>query len=205
MGVRIGVLSTYPSTQCGIATFTESLVSHLQRSGAHVGVVRVLDEPEPQIFPVVHEWVTGGRHEFEDARLVLDSYDVVLVQHEYGIFGGQDGEDVLDVVSTLQVPVISVLHTVLTSPTPHQHEVLARLCAASSALVTMTDTARQRLISGWGVHPADVSVITHGAEYNLAHDAGRGSDAVVAPHGCSPGVCSGRARASNGRCAPWPS
>ena len=169
VGVRIGVLSTYPSTQCGIATFTESLVSHLQRSVAHVGVVRVLDEPEPQIFPVVHEWVAGGRHEVEDATLVLDSYDVVLVQHEYGIFGGEDGEDVLDVVSQLRVPVISVLHTVLTSPTRHQHEVLARLCAASSALVTMTDTARQRLISGWGVHPSDVSVITHGAEYNLAH------------------------------------
>ncbi len=168
MGVRFGVLSTYPSTQCGIATFAQALVKHLQRSGVHVGVVRIVDEPEEQTLPVVHQWVTGRRRATEDAARVLDGYDVALVQHEYGIFGGEDGREVLDVVSRLDVPVISVLHTVLTSPTRHQHQVLAQLCDASSALVTMTDTARQRLIAGWDVHPSRVSVITHGAEPNLA-------------------------------------
>jgi glycosyltransferase involved in cell wall biosynthesis len=98
------------------------------------------------------------------------------VQHEYGIFGGEDGREVLDVVSQLDVPVISVLHTVLTNPTRHQHHVLAQLCDVSAALVTMTETARQRLIAGWGVHPSRVSVITHGAEHNLA-DAPEGAPA----------------------------
>ena len=167
VGVRFGVLSTYPSTQCGIATFTQALVTHLGRAGAHVGVVRIVDEPEEQILPVVHQWVTGRRNAVQDAALALDSFDVALVQHEYGIFGGEDGREVLDVVARLDVPVISVLHTVLSDPTPHQHEVLGALCADSSALVTMTETARQRLITGWGVHPSRVSVITHGAEHNL--------------------------------------
>lgn len=168
MGVRFGVLSTYPSTQCGIATFTQALVTHLERSGAHVGVVRVVDEPQEQTAPVVHQWVTGRRNAIQDAAAALDGHDVALVQHEYGIFGGEDGREVLDVVSRLHVPVISVLHTVLSSPTAHQHHVLAELCAKSSALVTMTETARQRLMSNWGVHPSRVSVITHGAEHNLA-------------------------------------
>ncbi len=90
------------------------------------------------------------------------------IQHEYGIFGGPDGEDVLDVVDQLTVPLVTVLHTVLTDPTPNQHRVLAALCAASSAIVTMTETARGRLIAGWGVHPSRVTVITHGAEDNRA-------------------------------------
>lgn len=166
MGLRFGFLSTYPPTQCGIATFAESLVRHLQRSGAHVGVVRVVDEPEVQVLPVVHQWVRGRRGTDLDTALVLDDFDVAVVQHEYGIFGGADGEDVLDVLERLSVPVITVLHTVLTHPTANQHRVLAALAARSSALVTMTETARDRLVAGWQVDPSKVTVIPHGAEDN---------------------------------------
>ena len=60
MGVRLGFLSTYPATQCGIATFTEALTSYLIDAAAEVGVVRLVDEPEPQAFPVVHQWVAGS-------------------------------------------------------------------------------------------------------------------------------------------------
>jgi len=65
-----------------------------------------------------------------------------------------------------------VLHTVLTTPTPNQHRVLARLVDRSAALVTMTTTARDRLAAGWGVDPARVSVISHGAEDNRSPDVG---------------------------------
>ncbi|MFN8173324.1 MAG: hypothetical protein U0R65_15865, partial [Candidatus Nanopelagicales bacterium] len=57
MGVRFGILSTYVPTQCGIATFTEALAVHLQRLGAQVEVVRMVDEPQPQVPPVVSQWV----------------------------------------------------------------------------------------------------------------------------------------------------
>jgi polysaccharide biosynthesis protein PslF len=168
MGVRFGFLSTYTPTQCGIATFTEALTLHLQRLGAEVGVVRMVDEPQPQVPPVVQQWVARRRNESTAVASMLDDYDVAVIQHEYGIFGGTDGQDVLDVVNQLTVPLVTVLHTVLTKPTPNQHRVLAALCAGSSALVTMTETARGRLISGWGVHPSRVTVITHGAEDNRA-------------------------------------
>ncbi len=167
MGVRIGVLSTYPSTQCGIATFTESWVLSMERAGAYVGVVRIVDEPQNQVLPVVHQWVTGSPAGAVEVARVLDDYDVVVVQHEFGIFGGRDGRDVLDVVALVDVPIVVVLHTVLTEPTAHQRAVLAELCSAASALVTMTQTAKDRLVSGWGVHPSLVTVITHGAVANL--------------------------------------
>ncbi len=99
---------------------------------------------------------------------MLDDFDVALVQHEYGIFGGPDGEDVLELVALLHVPVITVLHTVLTHPTPHQHSVLAALVrGAPTRSITMTETARGRLVAGWGIDPARIQVITHGAVHNI--------------------------------------
>lgn len=166
MGVRLGFLSTYPATQCGIATFSEALVTHLTAAGAEVGVVRLVDELLPQAPPVVHQWVAGLAGGAAAATAALDDYDVAVVQHEYGIFGGPDGEDVLDVVARLHVPIVTVLHTVLSRPTPNQHRILAALVERSAALVTMTAVARDMLVAGWGVDPARVTVIAHGAEDN---------------------------------------
>jgi len=168
MGVRLGFLSTYTPTQCGIATFCQALADQLALSGAEVGVVRLVDEPQPVSPPVVHEWVTHRREGGADAAATLNRYDVAVVQHEYGIFGGPDGVDVLQVVARLHVPVMTILHTVLVDPTPGQHRVLAELIDHSAALVTMTETARDRLVAGWGVDPARVSVIPHGAADNLS-------------------------------------
>jgi len=166
VGVRLGFLSTFPSTQCGIATFCQALVSHLAAAGADAGVVRLVDERLPRTPPVVHEWVSGQTGGAAAAAAVLNTYDVAVIQHEYGIFGGPDGQDVLEVAALLRVPVITVLHTVLTTPTPNQHRVLAALVERSDAVVTMTETARDRLMAGWDVDPARVSVIAHGAEDN---------------------------------------
>lgn len=166
MAVSFGFLSTYPATQCGIATFCEALASQLSDDGAEVGVVRLVDAPQVERPPVVREWVTGRPWEAAHVAATLDGYDVAVVQHEYGIFGGPDGQDVLDVAARVHVPLVSVLHTVLTTPTPNQHRVLAALVGHSAAVVTMTATARDRLIAGWGVDPALVTVIPHGARDN---------------------------------------
>ena len=116
----------------------------------------------------MHQLVIGERGAARGAAHALNLHDVAIIQHEYGIFGGRDGADVLDVLAQVRVPVISVLHTVLTSPTPNQRRVLAGVVAASAVVVTMTQTARQRLLDGWDVDPGTVMVIAHGAEDNRA-------------------------------------
>lgn len=166
MAARLGFLSTYPPTQCGIATFCEALASQLVMDGAEVGVVRLVDTPETPRPPVVMQWVTGRARDAARAAAALDTFDVAVIQHEYGIFGGADGMDVIGVAARLHVPLVTVLHTVLTTPTPNQHRVLAWLLDYSDAVVTMTTTARDRLVAGWGVDPALVSVIPHGAQDN---------------------------------------
>lgn len=182
MAIRFGVLSTFPPTQCGLATFSSALATHLVEAGADVSVVRVVDDLQPAVPLVTHQLVTGAPDEARAAAAALNACDVALVQHEYGIFGGRDGADVLDVLARVRVPVITVLHTVLAHPTPHQHEVLARVVAASSMTVTMTEAGRQRLIEGWGVDPASVTVIAHGARDN------RGPDETVTPPRTAPTV-----------------
>jgi glycosyltransferase involved in cell wall biosynthesis len=173
MTLSYGVLSTYPPTQCGLATFSRALVSALESPHDLVGVVRVADADELGSRP--HQprtttdqpgdgtWVRGDPRGPRRAAASLNAFDVAVLQHEYGIFPGPDGEDVLDVVRRLRVPLVTVLHTVLVTPSPNQRRILEALVAASGAVVTMTRTARDRLLQHYRVDPGKVSVIPHGA------------------------------------------
>ena len=67
------------------------------------------------------------------------SFDAVSIQHEYGIWGGQDGDYVLDFVKALRTPTVATLHTVLQRPTQSQRRILSELVHAASATVVMSD------------------------------------------------------------------
>ena len=169
-----GFLSTYPPTLCGLASFTASLRGALPPDSAG-GVVRAIESGNSANVPgVVGDLVADSPPSCQDAATLLDREDAVIVQHEYGIYGGEDGEDVLRVLELLRVPAIVVLHTVLTSPTPHQRAVLNGVLAAASAIVVMSETARARLVAGYAVPPGRLRVIPHGA-------ADTGGSAVI-PH-----------------------
>jgi polysaccharide biosynthesis protein PslF len=161
-----GFLGTYPPTQCGLATFSRSLMAALAtpESGDTVGIVRVMDMPVTSAAPEVvchfQTLATGSHHA---AAAALNTFDVAVIQHEYGIYGGPDGDQVLSVLDELRVPVVVVAHTVLETPTPHQAHVLRQVIAASDAVVTMSDAARLRLVTNYEVDPAKVRVIRHGA------------------------------------------
>ncbi|WP_309712166.1 glycosyltransferase, partial [Pseudolysinimonas sp.] len=96
------------------------------------------------------------------AARALDASDVVIVQHEYGIYGGRDGDEILDVMSRIAAPSIVVLHTVRESPTAHQRWLLDRVAGLASAVVVMTRAAEELLARGYSVPPSKVHVIPHG-------------------------------------------
>jgi polysaccharide biosynthesis protein PslF len=161
------LLSTYPPTQCGLATFAAALLAHLPQAGDQVAVVRVLDEQEPRAgSEVVHNLVAGSVASAAAAADLLNSFDVVIVQHEYGIYGGPDGQEVVALLEALYVPTIVVLHTVLARPTMRQRTILESVIAAAGAVVTMTQTARLRLLDIYGADCEKVFVIPHGAADN---------------------------------------
>src|SRR5205814_4645202 len=144
-------VSTYPPRACGIGTFAADLRSTLLGVDGveRVDFVAVVNEPSrPQrrgLLSTIGQAVRGDY--VRTARMLgrLD-IDVVLLQHEYGIFGGLDGEYVLSFAKELAQPLVVTLHTVLSEPTRHQAEVLSELCAEAELVIVMTDTARWLLV-----------------------------------------------------------
>jgi glycosyltransferase involved in cell wall biosynthesis len=160
-----GLLSTYPPTQCGLATFSASLREGLaDDGGTEVGVVRMVDGPGPRAgAEVAYELSVGRQGDPALAAEHLNGFDVVVVQHEYGIFGGRDGDQVLDVLRRIRIPVIIVLHTVLSAPTAYQRHVIEEAAALADVVVTMTSTGQRRLRAGYQVDAGKIVVIPHGA------------------------------------------
>ena len=169
---RFGFLSTYPPTRCGLATFTAALATAISRSGDdECDIVRV-DDLVPAGPPVNTRKVrvvgdlkpgdTAGRQRVAD---LLNHRDVVIIQHEYGIYGGPDGDEILDLLARIQKPTIVVMHTVLPSPTPHQRSLTSAIGEQADAVVAMTHTAMALLIDLYDVAPHKVHLIPHGVAW----------------------------------------
>jgi len=168
----IGFVSTYPPTSCGLATFTAALreaIATRRGSGRDLGVVSVGDErhiePRPE---VIHRLRSGDDGSLQGAVKALNDHDVALLQHEYGIYGGPDGSEVLDLVSRLEIPAIVTLHTVLSDPTPSQQRILEEIVAMTEQTIVMSDTALRRLNGRYNVDAEKIRVVPHGARASLA-------------------------------------
>jgi polysaccharide biosynthesis protein PslF len=158
-----GILSTYPPTPCGLATFSAALSEGLCANGSDVSVVRIADGSSSSDARVIGELVNGSATSVAATSELLNESDIAVVQHEYGIYGGVDGDEVVDIIGGLRIPSIVVAHTVLKDPTPHQRLVLEAIAAMAAQVVVMSEAARQRLCLGFDVDRRKVTTIAHGA------------------------------------------
>lgn len=146
---RIGFVGTFPPTQCGLASFTDSLVQSMRHCCSYLDpvVVRLVESGDPtRGAGSAHvEWVTDDPSSIDDVRTAMQGCDAVIVQHEYGIYGGQDGEGILDLLRTTPAPKVVVLHTVLARPSPHQRAVLEEIVDLADVTVTQSQEAFSRL------------------------------------------------------------
>ncbi len=162
---RIGILSTYPPEICGLATFAAALEGELSRVGHRVDVVRIDDGAGTVATSesVVATLVNGVPASIRSAAAALSNCDVAMIQHEYGIFGGADGEEVIDLLQALEVPAIVVFHTVPLNPTPHQRSLLVDIAKLANRVVVMTVAARDRLTALYPIDSSKIVTIPHGA------------------------------------------
>jgi polysaccharide biosynthesis protein PslF len=161
----VAVISTFPPTHCGLATFASALANGMSAVGAReVGIVDV-SEGDIHIRPpsVVAHLVQGSSRSRIEAARIINGYDFLLLQHEFGIFGGDDGSEILDLLDDVHVPIVVTLHTVPLRPSGGQRRVLEQLARQAHLLVAMTQVARDRFISLYEVDPSKVVVIPHGA------------------------------------------
>src|SRR3954452_5363568 len=174
--MRAAIVSTYPPRACGIGTFAADV------RGALLGVegvdrvekVVIVNEPSrPQRSGLVATIAQSARGDYIRAARILGrlDVDVVLLQHEYGIFGGRDGDYVLSLVEQLAQPLVVTLHTVLSDPKPHQAQVLTAVCRQAELVIVMSETAKQLLVDGGTCPDEKVRVVPHGAPPVLARRA----------------------------------
>ncbi|MGD9517486.1 MAG: glycosyl transferase family 1, partial [Mycolicibacterium sp.] len=111
--VRFGLLSTYPPTPCRLANYSSALSGALGARGSQVSVVRVADGSQSADARIVGELVNGSARSAAHCVDSLNQSDVAVIQHEYGVYGGAHGDDLLDIIDGLRVPAVAIAHTIL--------------------------------------------------------------------------------------------
>ncbi|MHB0912860.1 MAG: glycosyltransferase family 4 protein [Armatimonadota bacterium] len=166
--LSIGYVATYPPQECGIATFTRDLVTAVSKYTpfSDPEVMAVSGHGHIEQYPKI----VKVRIPRNDRQAYLEAADYInrsplnalSLQHEYGIFGGEDGEYVLDFLERVQKPVVTTLHTVLFSPSPNQKRIVQGIAEMSSAMVVMVKMGREMLVENYGVPREKVVMIPHG-------------------------------------------
>ncbi len=166
--MRVAIVTTYRPRACGIAVFSGDLRRALLESqpSLDVGIVSIVrgtpPESPPEVITTIRQDVASD-YPAAAQELARRGTDVVLVEHEYGIFGGEAGEFVLGLTAESRVPVVVTLHTLLSDPSPQQAATLSALCRQAALVMVFTETARQMVVEQ-GLATADqVRVVPHGA------------------------------------------
>lgn len=162
---KIGFLSTYPPKACGIATFTQDLVRALDRCLPNKPIVIATNTKRMIYSKRVHmEIQQKNRINYCQVadQLNESSLDLIVLEHEYGIFGGVDGDYILDFVDRLKLPLVTTFHTVLPSPLANQQHILEELGRRSEKVVTMAATTKRMLEMIYHIPGHKIEVIPHG-------------------------------------------
>ncbi|MEI2398649.1 glycosyltransferase family 4 protein [Paenibacillus phytohabitans] len=167
---NIVFLSTSLPRECGIATFTQDLLDEFTKLQGfnkpriiamnNNGNYRYTDQVMREI----------NQHQLSDyidaaEEINQSNTDLLVIQHEFGIYGGESGEYLLQFTERLHVPYVAIFHTVLTNPSPKQHEIITRIAAGSVKVVTMAQSTVDDLISVYHINAAKIAFIHHGVPF----------------------------------------
>lgn len=165
---KIAVVGNFLPRKCGIATFTTDFTNALQKydSRLECHVIAMNDSSTGYVYPdsVKFEIYQNKRENYFQAAEYLNyhNFEIVSLQHEYGIFGGECGEYVVELLEKIKLPVVTTLHTILSQPSEKQYEVLKRICHISARVVVMAEKGKEFLTSVYGVPTHKIVLIHHG-------------------------------------------
>jgi glycosyltransferase involved in cell wall biosynthesis len=163
---RVALIGTYTPRACGIATFTGDIVAQFARYHPEIELdVYALDNSGldyPGVAGVIAQESAEDYH--RAARAINESgADALWLQHEYGIFGGEHGALVCELVDRVAAPLVLTCHTVLSEPLAGQETILRHLVSRASRIMVMSRHAHDLLIARYGADPALIEIIEHGA------------------------------------------
>jgi glycosyltransferase involved in cell wall biosynthesis len=165
---RLAFIGNSLPRRCGIATFTTDLQQAMAASSAQpkTSIVAMTDHGHAYDYPPVVRFQIND-DKIEDYMRAADflnksQVEIVSLQHEFGIFGGEAGGHIMALLSRLTMPVVTTLHTILSEPTPAQRDVLLRVIDASARVIVMAEKGRALLGSVYRVPTEKIEVIAHG-------------------------------------------
>jgi glycosyltransferase involved in cell wall biosynthesis len=165
---RVAMIGNSLPRRCGIATFTTDLQRAISDSRPNLtaAIVAMTDHGQTYDYPssVALQIKDDSIEAYVRAAAFLNAgrFDIVCLQHEFGIFGGEAGSHILELLSRLTMPVVTTLHTVLAKPTAAQHAVMDRIVEMSSKIIVMANKGRELLRSVYRVPDEKIEVIAHG-------------------------------------------
>lgn len=167
----VSFISSYIPRQCGIATFTNDLASCIQNDSSDIDVFPTItalnDIPGGYKYPADVKFVIRDKsiNDFKEAAnyLNLSDADVINLQHEYGLYGGEAGSNILFLADSLHKPLVTTLHTVLEKPSDDEYKVLREIGERSSYMIVQSKRAVRMLENIYEVPEEKIKFISHGA------------------------------------------
>lgn len=182
--MKIAYIGSYPPRECGIGTFTQNLFASTTglatESGTHheAIVIAMDDQEDAYDYPEEVQFVIQQEQQgdyIEAARFInLSGADVCVLEHEFGIFGGQNGVYILPLLHRLEIPLMVTLHTVLKTPSYNEKAILIEICKMATRIVVMTRKAVEFLTEIYKVSPHCIELIEHGVpDYPFNHTSAK--------------------------------
>ncbi len=168
--IKVLYVSSFIPRQCGIASFTRDLTEHVNlhqpsQPARIMAMCDALSEELPYGKAVKYAIKEGDWSDYAKALKEINQdpdIDMICLQHEYGIYGGETGEFAATFIEKIKKPVVTTLHTILSEPTPSQLKTLQRICHRADAIVVMLEQGARVLSNVYGVPAEKISVIPHG-------------------------------------------
>jgi glycosyltransferase involved in cell wall biosynthesis len=167
--MKLAYIGSYPPRQCGIGTFTQNLAHAMLDHGQGINEILIfaLNEHDQQYSypPEVKLCIRQEQQTdyLEAANFInLSGADACILEHEFGIFGGQSGVYILPLLHRLNIPLITTLHTILEIPSYNEKAILKEICKMSDRVVVMSQKAIHLLMEIYEVPKEKIVLIEHG-------------------------------------------
>lgn len=170
--MKLALIATYPPRECGIGEFSNNLfnsmlVKNENGESKDEGFVVALNDND-LTYEYPKEVKQTIRQEYQEDYLQAVKYinlsgaDLCILEHEFGIYGGQDGVYVLPLLHRMEIPIVVTLHTILKTPSYNQKIVLQQICKMASKIVVMSHKAIEFLTDIYQVPKEKIVFIEHG-------------------------------------------
>lgn len=174
---KIAIIGNFPPRQCGIATFTNDLNDGIKSNGISTSIIAMNDGLRKYNYPsdVKYEIEQNEIGSYLQAADFINAgnFDAVVLQHEFGIFGGKDGRHIVQLLKRVKKPVFTTLHTILDTPSEGQRYVFKEIANLSEKIVSISKKGIQILEDVYGIPPSKCTHIHHGAHKTSDNDVNK--------------------------------